>query len=226
MRILVVEDYSPVRNAVVQSLREDGHSVDEAADGNQGLAAAAHTPYDVLVLDLMLPGTNGLEVLRRLRAQGVESQVLILTARDAVEDRVKGLDLGADDFLTKPFAMEELRARVRALLRRAYGKKRPVLTIGHLELDLASRRARVDGEAIELTAREYALLEYLALRAGEVVTRTDIWTHLYDETSDSTSNVVDVYIGYLRKKIERPDRPRLLVTRRGEGYVLDGGGEA
>jgi len=223
MRILVIEDYAPVRNAVVQALREDGHSVDEAADGEHGLAVATRTPYDLCVLDLMLPGVNGLEVLRRLRAREVRTQVLVLTARDGVPDRVHGLDLGADDFLTKPFAMEELLARVRALLRRAYGKPEPVLRIGHLELNTASHQVRVEGEPVVLTAREYALLEYLALRAGEVVSRTDVWEHLYDETADSTSNVVDVYVGYLRKKLERPGKPRLLHTRRGEGYVLEAG---
>jgi len=220
MRILVIEDYAPVRNAVVQALREDGHSVDAAADGEGGLAAALATAYDLCVLDLMLPGVNGLEVLRRLRARGVGTQVLVLTARDGVPDRVHGLDLGADDFLTKPFAMEELLARVRALLRRAYGKPAPVLRIGHVELNTATHEVRVEDEAIVLTAREYALLEYLALRTGEVVSRTDIWEHLYDEGADSTSNVVDVYVGYLRKKLERPGKPRLLHTRRGAGYVL------
>ena len=225
MRALVIEDYAPVRNAIVQALREEGISADEAEDGASGLGAATWTPYDVIVLDLMLPEMGGLEVLRNLRAKKNGAQVLILTARDAVEDRVQGLDLGADDYLAKPFAMEELLARVRALLRRAYDKKAPTIELGHLLINTATHEVHVAGEAVEFTAREYALLEYLAMRAGEVVSRTDIWNHIYDEAADSTSNVVDVYIGYLRKKIERPDRPKLLRTRRGEGYVLMRGTE-
>ncbi len=220
MRLLVVEDYAPIRDALVRSLREEGHSVDEAADGLSAYALAGADEYDVIVLDLMLPGMDGLEVLRRLRSDQVGSQVLILTARDAVEDRVSGLDLGADDYLAKPFAMEELLARVRALLRRQYSKQDPLVRIGYLEIDTLAHNVKVDGESVMLTAREYALLEYLALRSGEVVSRADIWTHLYDEHSQTTSNVVDVYVGYLRRKIEKDGLPRLLHTRRGEGYVL------
>jgi DNA-binding response OmpR family regulator len=146
--------------------------------------------------------------------------VLILTARDAVEDRIQGLDLGADDYLVKPFAFGELLARIRAMIRRKYGEKNPVIKVSDLQIDTVRRQVLRRGDSIDLTAREYALLEYLALRAGEVVTRTDIWDHVYDFHSDSASNVVDVYIGYLRKKIERPEWPKLLHTRRGQGYVL------
>jgi len=220
MRILVVEDYAPLRNALVKALREEGHAVDEAATGTDGYGAAAAGAFDVIVLDLMLPGIDGLEILRRLRAEGHSEHVLILTAKDTVAERVRGLDLGADDYLVKPFSMEELVARVRALLRRGYEKKDPVLRIGHLEVDTRSHEVRVDGELVTLTAREYALLEYLALRAGEVVTRAEIWEHIYDGRASTVSNVVDVYMGYLRRKIERDDRPKLLRTRRGEGYVL------
>jgi DNA-binding response OmpR family regulator len=224
MRILVVEDYAPLRKAVSKALREEGYSVDEAEGGGEALLSAGSDDYDVVLLDLMLPGMDGLEVLRRLRAGGARCQVLILTARDAVDDRVRGLDLGADDYLVKPFAMEELLARVRALVRRMYARKSPTLRVGHVELDTLRREVQVAGEAVRLTAREYALLEYLAMRSGEVVSRTEIWQHVYDEESSTSSNVVDVYVGYLRKKLERPELPRLLHTRRGEGYVLEAPG--
>ena len=220
MRVLIVEDYEPLRTSVAQALREEGYSVDESANGEEAVSLATGTSYDVVVLDVMLPGLDGWHVLERLRKAEVASQVLMLTARDAVADRVRGLDLGADDYLVKPCAIEELLARVRALVRRHYQKKTPILRVGYLELDMQSHAVRSDGHPVELTAREYTLLEYLALRVGEVVTRTQIWEHIYDDRSSAASNVVDVYIGYLRKKIERAGLPRLLHTRRGEGYVL------
>jgi len=220
MRVLVIEDYEILRLAVVKSLREDSYSVDEAADGIGGLHMASTEDYDLIVLDLMLPGLNGFEVLEALRARGKDSHVLILTARDQVDDRVRGLDLGADDYLVKPFAMEEFLARVRALVRRSYAHKSPLLRIGHVEIHTDSHEVTANGEAVELTAKEYALLEYLALRSGQVVSRTEIWEHVYDSHFDATSNVVDVYVGYLRKKLERPSLPRLIHTRRGEGYIL------
>jgi DNA-binding response OmpR family regulator len=223
MRILIVEDYGPLRGNLAQVLREEGYSVDIAADGERGFGLASSVEYDVIVLDLMLPGMDGLEILRRLRELGRKGHVLILTARDGVDDRVAGLDLGADDYLVKPFAMDELLARVRALLRREYDRKSPVITVGHVQIHTDDHRVTVEGEAIELTAREYALLQYLAMRSGQVVTRLDIWEHLYDEHSNASSNVVDVYVGYLRKKIERDHCPRVLHTRRGEGYVLSEG---
>lgn len=220
MRVLVVEDYDPVRRAVVQALEEEGFAVDSSRDGQEGLWHARATPYDAIVLDLMLPGLDGLSVLRELRRSGQATPVLLLTARDAVSDRVKGLDAGADDYLVKPFALEELLARVRALVRRRYEKKDPVLRVDDLEIDTARRTVRRGDQEIDLTAREYALLEYLALRQGELVTRTDIWEHVYDFHSTAQSNVVDVYIGYLRRKIEGPGRRRLIHTRRGQGYIL------
>jgi len=220
MRVLVVEDYDPVRRAVVQALEEEGFAVDSSRDGREGLWHARATPYDAIVLDLMLPELDGLSVLRELRRSGQATPVLLLTARDAVCDRVKGLDAGADDYLVKPFALEELLARVRALVRRRYDKKDPVLRVDDLEIDTARRTVRRGDQEIDLTAREYALLEYLALRQGELVTRTDIWEHVYDFHSTAQSNVVDVYIGYLRRKIEGPGRRRLIHTRRGQGYVL------
>jgi two-component system OmpR family response regulator len=225
LRILVVEDYVPLRRAVAKALREEGYSVDEAENGGEALACAAGDGHDVVLLDLMLPGIDGLEVLQRLRSNASRAQVLILTARDAVGDRVRGLDLGADDYLAKPFAMEELLARVRALVRRRYERTSPIVRVAHLELDTSRHEARIAGALVKLTAREYALLEYLALRAGQVVSRTDIWQHIYDDDASTTSNVVDVYVGYLRKKLERADLPRLLHTRRGAGYILCVDGE-
>jgi DNA-binding response OmpR family regulator len=219
MRILVVEDYAPVRTAVCEGLSENGFAVDAAADGEDGLWFASSNPYDVVILDIMLPKLDGLTLLRRLRANGSRVAVLLLTAKDTVEDRVSGLDLGADDYLVKPFAFAELLARVRALVRRRYDVTTSLITIDDLEIDTATRLVKRADAQIPLSAREYALLEYLALRAGELVTRTDIWEHLYDFQSDATSNVVDVYIGYLRKKL---GLPLLIHTRRGQGYVLGG----
>ena len=204
MRLLVVEDYAPLRKAVVRALQEAGYAVDATGEGQEGLWYAQSNDYDLIVLDLMLPGLDGWSILRSLREEGIQTHVLILTARDAVEDRVEGLDLGADDYLVKPFALDELLARVRALLRRQYQSKSPLIKVADLELDQATRQVRRGGREIDLTRREYALLEYLALRAGEVVSRGDIWEHLYEFNSQAQSNVVDVYIGYLRKKLDRP----------------------
>jgi len=220
MRILVIEDYEPLRTALGKSLRENRFSVDLCENGIDGLHRASTGEYDLIVLDLMLPGLDGFELLSRLRAGGHDSHVLILTARDQVDDRVRGLDLGADDYLVKPFAMKEFLARVRALVRRSYVRKSPILEIGHLTIDTNDHSVRAAGESVELTAREYALLEYLAMRVDQVVSRLDIWEHVYDARSDSTSNVVDVYISYLRKKLERDGQPKLIHTRRGEGYML------
>jgi DNA-binding response OmpR family regulator len=204
---------------VVKALREEGYAVDEAGDGAEGLERAAAGGHDVIVLDLMLPAVDGLELLRRLRNDGNAAHVLVLTARHSLPDRIRGLDLGADDYLVKPFAMEELLARVRALVRREYRAKAPAIRVGHVEIHTSSHRVLVDGAPVELTAREYALLEYLALRVGQVVSRADILEHLYGG-ANAASNVVDVYVGYLRRKIETPGRPRLIHTRRGEGYSL------
>jgi len=220
MRVLVVEDYAPLRKALSKGLREAGFAVDASGDGEEGLWYAESSEYDVIVLDLMLPKIDGFAIIERLRDAGNRTHILILTAKDAVDDRVRGLNLGADDYLVKPFAFDELLARVRALVRRAYDAKSPLIRVADLEIDAAARVVRRAGKQIELTAREYALLEFLALRAGEVVTRTDIWEHVYDFDSSAQSNVVDVYIGYLRKKIERPRLPRLIHTRRGQGYML------
>lgn len=222
MRLLVVEDYAPLRKALTKGLREAGFAVDVASDGEEGLWHARSSEHDLVILDLMLPKVDGLTVLKRLRQAGSQTHILILTAKDAVEDRVNGLNLGADDYVVKPFAFEELLARVQALIRRRYDAKSPLIRVEDLEIDTAARTVRRAGDQIELTAREYALLEFLALRAGQIVTRTDIWEHIYDFRSSAQSNVVDVYIGYLRRKIERPNRPKLIHTHRGHGYMLGG----
>lgn len=221
MRVLLVEDYAPLRESVSQALQEAGFAVDASADGEEGSWYAETGDYDAIVLDIVLPKRDGLSVLRRLRRAGRHTPVLLLTARDTVADRVTGLDLGADDYLVKPFALEELLARVRALLRRRYDTADPVIRIQDLEVNTVSHLVYRAGERIDLTAREYALLEFLAHRAGQIVSRSDIWEHVYDFRSTVESNVVDVYIGYLRKKIERSERPRLIHTRRGQGYVLE-----
>ena len=220
MRVLVIEDYAPIRESIVQGLQEEKFAVDAAADGADGLWYAESADYDVIILDLMLPQIDGLTILQKLRVSGARSSVLILTAKDRLEDRVQGLNEGADDYLVKPFSFEELLARVRTLVRRRYDLRHPRIRVADLEIDTAERTVNRDGRTIELTVREYALLEYLAARCGQVVTRTDIWEHVCDFRSGAESNVVDVYIGYLRKKIEAPHLPKLLHTRRGHGYVL------
>jgi DNA-binding response OmpR family regulator len=179
--------------------------------------------YDAIVLDLMLPKLDGLTVLERLRQQGHQTHVLILTAKDTVDDRVRGLQTGADDYLVKPFALEELLARVQALIRRGHSQKNPRIRIGRLEVDTSARTATAAGEPVNLTPREYALLEYLARRRGEVLSRTEIERHIYDDAADVMSNVVDSAICALRRKIDLPGRPSLIQTRRGMGYVLQAG---
>lgn len=220
MRVLLVEDYLPLQDSLSQGLHEAGFAVDVTGDGNEGLWYAMSNDYDVIILDLMLPGLDGLKILKKIRAKGRQTHVLILTAKDTLEDRITGLDMGADDYLVKPFAFEELLARIHALVRRKYQEKNPTLKIQDLRLDQAAQRVWRGREEIELTGREYALLEYLALRAGHLVSRTDIWEHIYEFNSSASSNVVDVYIGYLRKKIEQPGKPALIRTIRGRGYIL------
>lgn len=220
MRVLVIEDYDRLRSSLVRGLRENGYAVDQAADGEEGLASASSSLYDVIILDLMLPKRDGFEVLKELRKQGVTSRILVLTARETVRDRVRGLDLGADDYLVKPFSFEELMARVRSLQRRAYAQVSAVIRVDDLEIDTAARVARRAGEALDLTAREYGILEFLAARKGEVVTREEISSRIYDLGMDRNSNIVDVYVGYIRKKLERGGRSRLIHTRRGFGYLL------
>ena len=220
MRVLLVEDYEPLRKSLEQGLSEAGYALDVAADGEEGLWYALGNDYDVIVLDLMLPGVDGLSILRKIRARKKDAPVLILTARDTVQDRVTGLDCGADDYLVKPFAFEELLARVRALVRRNYNKKSSLIVVEDLRIDLNTQQVYRGDRLIPLTAREYGLLEYLAVRAGAIVSRTDIWEHVYEFNSSAASNVVDVYVGYLRKKLQSAGKPSLLHTVRGRGYLL------
>lgn len=221
MRVLLIEDSAPIVRAIRQGLEEEGFAVDVAVDGEEGDIKARTTSYDVIVLDRMLPKVDdGLTLLKKWRSAGINTHVLLLTAKTTTTDRVAGLDTGADDYLTKPFEFAELLARVRALVRRGHQQKDPILRCHDLEIDTAARTVRRGGTAIHLTPREYALLEFLAYHRGKVVTRSMIWEHLYDEYDENTSNVVDVYIRYLRNKIDKGFEPQLILTRWGEGYML------
>ncbi len=221
-RLLIIEDSDLLRDSLEQGLREAGYDVAVAADGPSGFNLAVEGAFDIIILDLMLPGLDGLSLLRQLRQ--IQSRqgafVLILTSRDTPNDRVKGLDSGADDYLIKPFEFAELLARVRVLARRKNSAKSPLLRIADLEIDTASRKVRRGDSEVPLSAREYALLEFLAANPERIVTRAEIWNHVYDFHSAADSNVVDVFVGLLRKKIERPGMARLLHTRRGQGYML------
>ncbi len=215
MRLLLIEDDPALQRSLAAALREEGYAVDTASDGEDGLYKALENTYDALVLDVMLPKLDGWQVLSRLRP-ALRTPVLMLTARDTVPDRIKGLDHGADDYLTKPFDLDELLARLRALIRRSAGRVHSTVEIGPLAVDTAARVATLDGEPVSLTAREYSLLEYLALHRGQVVSRAELYTHLFDEDDDSISNLLDVHVSNLRKKLGVD----LIVTRRGQGYII------
>lgn len=221
MRILVAEDEPDAARMLAKGLREQAFAVDVVGDGERACLAAELTDYDALILDVMLPLRSGLSVCRHLREAGIAVPILMLTARDAVECRVEGLDSGADDYLVKPFAFDELMARLRAIIRRG---GRPILAerleIGALALDTRARRATFHGAAIPLTAREYALLEHLARRAGQVVGRAEIAEHVWEESYDPVSNVIDVYVQRLRRKLATVSGGQIIETRRGEGYQL------
>jgi len=217
MRLLVVEDEPDLLRVLSQALREEGYAVDAAADGQDALYRAQAWDYDAIVLDLMLPKLDGWQVLESLR-RDKKTPVLILTARDTVDDRVRGLDGGADDYLIKPFELTELFARLRALIRRANGQALPAIEIGDVVIDTRARRVRQRDEDVSLTAREYALVEFLALRRGEVVTRTEMYDHLFDENEDSLSNLLDVHVSNVRRKLGKD----FITTRRGLGYAIDG----
>lgn len=215
MRVLVVEDEPDLLRIIAQALREDGYAVDESIDGEDGLYKATTWEYDAIVLDLLMPKLTGWEVLTRLRVKH-RTPVLILTARDGVNDRVRGLDSGADDYLAKPFHLTELKARLRALIRRAAGHATSEIFVGELVVDTRAKTVSRNGEEIVLTAREFSLLELLALHRGKVVSRTQIYEHLFDENDDSLSNVVDVHVSNLRRKLGKD----FITTRRGQGYLL------
>ena len=221
MRALLVEDDPTIAEFVMRGLREAGFAVDHETDGESGLAAALEAPYDVAIIDLMLPRRDGLSVIDELRRRGAATPVLILSARRSVDDRVKGLQAGGDDYLTKPFAFAELLARVQALVRRASrSPEATTLTVEDLVLDLLSRRVARGGVAIDLRPREFALLEYLMRNAGKVVSKTMILSHVWDYSFDPQTNIVDVLVSRLREKIDRPFATKLLQTVRGVGYVL------
>ena len=220
VRLLVAEDHPSLARSMAEGLREEGYEVDLSLDGLEAEKQINAHDYSCIVLDLILPGKDGLTILKEMRMRGNHTPVMCVTARDALDDRVAGLDLGADDYLIKPFAWDELLARVRALIRRERGHPKPRLAIGDLEIDLVSRSVTRGGKQIHLTAREFTLLHYLAMREGEVVSRSEISKHLYGQDDEASSNVVDVYIGYLRNKIDKPYDKKLIHTRRGAGYQM------
>jgi heavy metal response regulator len=220
MHILVVEDEKKIASFIKRGLKEEGYTVSLAEDGEQGYFLATTQEYDLIVLDLIIPKIDGISLCRKLREEKVISPILILTAKDAVKDKVLGLDSGADDYLTKPFAFEEFLARVRALLRKRDSQTPTKLQVGDLVLDLLSHRVTRSGKEILLTSKEYALLEYLMRQAGTVVTRTMISEHVWETDFDSFTNIIDVYINYLRKKIDHGHEKKLIYTIRGRGYIL------
>jgi DNA-binding response OmpR family regulator len=221
VKVLLVEDSERLSRSLRQGLHKLGFAVDLAADGSDGLALAETYPYDVIVLDLMLPGVPGLEVLRRLRANGSGASILILSARDRVEDRVKGLQLGADDYLVKPFAFDELCARIQALVRRRHQVKSPIIRVGPLEIDTTRRQVSRGGAPVRLTPGEYRLLEFLAYRPGHVFSPDQLLEHLHRSDADVSENAVEVLVSGLRRKIHVAGEPPVLRTRRGFGYFVD-----
>ena len=227
MRILLVEDEPQAAHMLAKGLREQAYAVDVAADGARAVYAAAITEYDAIILDVMLPIQDGLAVCRTIRAEGSAVPILMLTARDAVDARIAGLDSGADDYLTKPFDFGELLARLRAIIRRGRRPLVPsVVRVGPLELDTRARRGSRRGEPLLLTSREYALLEHLMLHPNEVIGRAELAEHIWDPPFETMSNVIDVCIQRLRRKIDEPGRPSFIITRRGEGYMLSADGDA
>jgi two-component system OmpR family response regulator len=220
VRILVVEDERKMAGLLKRGLEEEGYSVDLARDGTEAVWAGTENPYDAIVLDVMLPDVDGFDVCRQLRSRERWAPVIFLTARDAIDDRVAGLDLGADDYLTKPFSFSELLARLRALIRRGPGERPAILAVGDLQLDPATHHVTRRGIAVGLTAKEFALLEYLMRRSGQILSRSQILEHVWDFGFDGNSNVVDVYVRYLRDKVDRPFGTDSIETVRGSGYRL------
>lgn len=222
MRILIVEDEKSLADIVKKGLEEEGYTVDVAYNGEDGLYMAENEPSDIIILDIMLPVVDGMTILKKIRKAGIKTPVLMLTAKDTVMDKVSGLDSGADDYLTKPFSFEELLARIRALLRRDSGVKTSIIEIGDLVIDMASHEIKRDGRLISLSAKEYVLLEYMAINRNKVLSRTTLTEHLYDQDFDLDSNVIDVFINRLRNKIDRNFDKKLIHTVRGAGYMLKG----
>ena len=220
MRVLIVEDEKKVAAFIKKGLEEETYAVDIATDGEEGLHLGEQNQYDLVILDLMLPKINGLDILSSLRTKNIETPILLLTAKDSVEDKVKGLNLGADDYLTKPFAFSELLARIRVLLRRGKVESKTTLEIADLTLNLVSHKVKRGNEEIELTGKEYSLLEYFMRNQEKVLTRTMIAEHVWDYNFDTFTNVIDVYVNHLRKKIDKNFSTKLLHTLRGVGYVM------
>ena len=225
MRILVVEDERKLADFIRRALREDGHAVDVSHDGEEGAALALRGDYDAMVLDLQLPKRDGLSILRDLRAEKKRTPVVVLTARDGVRDRIRGLDEGADDYVTKPFSLDELRARVRAVLRRGTAASPSLLQFGNLSMNLVRRKVSRGAREVALTPREFSLLEYFLRNPERVLTRTSIAEHVWDFNFEWRSNVVDVVVNKLRRKVDGPDEPRLIHTVRGAGYILQEGSD-
>jgi len=226
MRILIVEDEKKLCELMVRTLKAERYAVDHATDGTSGWQLAQTYQYDLIILDLMLPGMGGSEILSRIRGQNQQVPILILTAREATEEKVRNFEAGADDYLTKPFAFAELLMRVKALLRRGSGTRSTVLRVGDLEIDRLSQRVKRAGKRIELTAKEYALLEYLATHPGRVFSRAMIIEHVWDQSFEGLTNIVDVYVRHLRNKIDAAPLTKLIRTVRGVGYCLDEGADS
>jgi DNA-binding response OmpR family regulator len=220
VHLLIVEDEKSLADIIKKGLEEEGYAADVAYDGEEGLFMAENEPSDLIILDIMLPLVDGITILKRIRKKGIRTPVLLLTARDTVKDKVSGLDSGADDYLTKPFSFEELLARIRALLRRDSDVKTSVIGVEDLTIDMAARQVKRGGREIELSAREYALLEYMALNKNKALSRTTLSEHLYDHDFDLDSNVIDVFINRIRNKIDRGFKKNLIHTLRGAGYML------
>ncbi len=221
MKVLVIEDSARLQRSLQHGLHRSGFAVDVVGDGEEGLSYATHGKYDAIVLDLMLPKMDGLTMLRRLRERGSDAHVLILSAKDQVDERIEGLQLGADDYLTKPFAFEELVARLQALVRRRYASKSPAHVVGELSVDTAKRTVHAAGESVALTRNEYAVLEYLITRRGRIVAKTELLDHLYAGAGHGSENAVEVLIHQLRKKVQGNGRADVIQTRRGLGYVIE-----
>ena len=220
MRILVLEDYPPLRSSIVEFLTEEGYAVDSTDSGDEGLWFIRNHDYNVVLLDIMVPEVNGLEILKKLRGDGNPVSVIVISALDTVNQRIEGLESGADDYLVKPFSLDEMLARVRVQIRRGHAKKSPLITVGDLIIDTTKKSVQRAGKTIDLTRNEYLLLECLAFRNGEVLSREEIVRQIYQDYEGGTSNVVDVYIGYLRKKLHTEGLPDVIHTKRGHGYLL------